>query len=225
MCLAGSARYQMPPFSTAGEWRQQGNALVNEKAKLRLDYSSSVPDIPRQNASDGSEELHFITSQEAFEQYDPACREFVEEVLKSIPMKIDSIEAIFADDIIVLTPNKWSEWRPDYFCMHDSSTWVEQAWPLGNLVLPHDQLWRNIIINKKKHQILTVDRFVKNGQHFAIVQIYQSKNKKVPWTNCYTVDFTNPRNIQHVGGVLNYEILRIINAWLEDYEPGDNLSD
>lgn len=215
MCMSGCARYQMPPFSSAGEWTVQDNALINESAKLRLDCSSFLPVMPLQN--EGKEESHFITSQAAFEHYDPARARFVKEVLKAIPMKIDSIEAIIDDDLIVLTPNKWSEWRPDYYCSPDGTTWVEQAWPVSSPVQPHDQMWRNLIINEKKHQILTVDRFVKQGRHFAIVQIYQSKTKKNPLLDGSMVDYTDRRNIQHVGSVLNDSFLQWINAWKNDY--------
>ena len=219
MCLAGCSRYQMPPFSKAGEWKYQDYALINEKAKLKLDCSYSFfPNNPT-NADD--ESLNLITSEAAFGQYDPACATYLKDALKSIPLKIDSIEVILTDDIIVLTPSIQSEWRPDYFVQSDGSIWVEQAWPVTSLVQPHDQLWRNLIINKKKKQIITVDRFVKQGRHFAVVQIYQSELKKAPWANG-TMDFTDSRNIQHMGAVLRDACERLTRAWKKDYEPNHN---
>lgn len=206
----------MPPFSKAGEWRLQDNALINEKSKLKLDYSHNDTFT---NAD--SESLNLITSEAAFGQYEPAKAKYMKDALKSIPLKTDSIEVILTDDIIVLTPSIQAQWRPDYIVQADGSIWVEQAWPVSSLVQPHDQLWRNLIINKKKKQIITVDRFVKQGRHFAVVQIYQSEHRKAPWANG-TMDYTDSRNIQHVGSMLRDACDCLTRAWKEDYEPSHN---
>ena len=219
-CLAGCSTYQMPPFSHAGVWRMEGNSVINEKAKLKLDCSHQVG-LPNFNASDKSENLHFIDSQAAFEQYEPACADYIKDVLKSIPLKFDAIDVIFGDEFIILTPSVGSEWRPDYYRRADGAVFVEQAWPLESLVQPHDQLWRNVIVNEKKHRLITVDRFVKNGQHFAIAQIFQAETKKVPLVNCMA-DYTNKRNIQQVGTSLDGWFHRWVDASGTDYELGYN---
>lgn len=203
-CLAGCAtRYQMPPFSHAGQWRMEGNSVINEKAKLSLDFSH-LEGMPNSNAGNKDEDLHFIDNQTAFDQYDPACADYIKDVLKCIPLKFDAIDAIFGDEFIVLAPSVGSEWRPNYYRRADGAEYVEQAWPVENLVQPHDQIWRNVIVNKKKQQMITVDRFVKNGQHYAIVQLFQGENKKAPWANWTMSDFTDYRNIQHVGTTLDH---------------------
>lgn len=206
----------MPPFSHEGQWRAEGNAIIHEKTKLMLDCSDN-PDLPNRNASDGTSDLHFIDSQELFDRYDPACAQYIKDILKCVPMKFDAIDAIFCDNFIVLTPAVDNDWRPDQYRLPDGAVYAEQAWPLESFVQPHDQVWRNIIFDKKEHRLVTVDRFVKRGQHFAIVQIFQSANKKAPWTNCL-MDFTDSRNIQSVGTNLDYWFNRRVEAWEKDYE-------
>ena len=201
----------MPPFSHAGQWRLEGNTLINEKAGLKLDCSNQVG-MPNYNASDKSQELHFIDNQSAFDRYDPACADYIKDVLKSIPLKFDAIDVIFGDEFIVLSPSVGNQWRPDYYHLGDGVEYVEQAWPLESLVQPHDQFWRNVIVNEKEHQLITVDRFVKQGKHFAIVQVFQSPSKKAPWSNCMS-DFTDKRNIQHTGLTLDHWYRRWVEAW------------
>jgi len=194
--------------------------LIHDKAKLKLDCSY-VPGLPNFNAFDKSEGPRFVDSEASFAQYDPALAGYIKDVLKSIPLKIDAIDVIFGDNFIVLTPSVDNQWRPDCYRNPDGATYVEQAWPVSSLVQPHDQVWRNFILNEKGKRLITVDRFVKQGRHFAIVQIYQSENKKIPWSNSI-VDVTSKRNIQNVGMNLDHWFNRWVNAWENDYEASYN---
>ena len=216
-CLAGCSTYQMPPFSHAGQWRLEGNSLVNEKTKFKLDCSHDASK-PNVNAGDKSEELHFIDSQALFDQYDPACVDYIKDVLKSIPLKFDAIDLIMGDEFLILTPSVDSEWRPDLYHRSDGVEYVEQAWPVESLIQPHNQIWRNVIVDKKKQRLVTVDRFVLWGKHFAVVQIFQAENKNAPWANCLA-DFTNDRNIQSVGLVLDHWFHRRVEAWEKANDP------
>ena len=167
------------------------------------------------NASDKGEELHFIDNQTLFDQYDPACADYIKDVLKSIPLKFEAIDVVFGDEFIILTPSVNNEWRPDYYRRADGMEYVEQAWPVESLVQPHDQFWRNFILDKKLHRLITVDRFVKQGRHFALVQIFQTENKKAPWSNC-NHDWTDSRNVQYVGNSLDHYFHQWVDAWEKD---------
>ena len=223
LCLAGCSTYQMPPFSHVGQWRMEGNSVIHEKATLKLDCSDNIG-LPNSNANEGSADLHFIDSQDSFDRYDPAYAHYVKKVLKSIPLKFDAIDVIFRDNFIVLTPAVENEWRPDQYRCSDGAVYVEQAWPLESLVQPHDQVWRNFIFNKKEHRLVTVDRFVKGGRHFAIVQIYQHAHKKAPWSNCMA-DYTDERNIQLVGTTLEHWFDRWVDAWKCEYQVSNNVTE
>ena len=111
-CLAACSTYQMPPFGSGGEWHAEGNSLVHDKALLRLDCSQEAG-MPNVNAFDRSEGLRFIDSNAGFACYDKVHADYIKDVLKSIPMKVDAIDVIFGDDFMVLTPAVDNQWRPD----------------------------------------------------------------------------------------------------------------
>ena len=234
MCLGGCNSYHMPPFSTSSEWSLQGNSAINHQVMWRLDCSQSElgDAMPIVNASGKTimpdsvrGDVNFITTQELFDRYDSDCAQYIKDVLKSIPLKFDSIYAIIADEIIVLSPSVFSNWRPDYYySSSNDATMVEQAWPLKSYVQPHDHYWRNLIVDKKKHQLLTVDRLVKRGRHFAVVRIYQSESKHVPWVNCQMFDWTDVRNMQHVGESLAGTFQRWLDAWKSNSTAADAVS-
>ena len=91
---------------------------------------------------------------------------------------------------------------PDYVRRADGSILTVQALPIASIVQPHDELWRNLIISKSKHQIIVVDRLIKNGRHYVIVYVMQSECKSSPYSRNIQYDITNPCNIQSVGTYL-----------------------
>jgi hypothetical protein len=96
--------------------------------------------------------------------------------------------------------------------MYDGAVLTVQANPVESLVQPHDELWRNLIFNKRQHQITVVDRLVKNGKHYAIVYVLQSECKSSPFTRNIQYDINNPRNIQSVGTQLEALMDISVNA-------------
>lgn len=210
LCLASCAKYQMPPFGTGAGWTLQGNTVANRD--LQVDFGG---DGILANASDGGYDLHFITTQAGFNAYDPKCVSYLTDVIKHIPLKIDSINVIFADQFLILSPSVINAWEPDYVRRADGAILTVQAHPVESLVQPHDQLWRNLVIDKAKRQITVVDRLVKNGRHYAIVYVLQSESKSSPYAINYQFDITNPRNMQSTGTQLEALMNISLNALLK----------
>ena len=167
----------------------------------------------------GDYDLNFITRQTGFNAYNPKCAKYVADVVKRIPLKIDSINVIVADEFLILSPNVVNAWEPDYVRRADGAVLTVQALPVESLVQPHDQLWRNLIINKKKRQIIVVDRLVSNGKHYAIVYILQSECKSSPFVRNTLYDITDPRNIQSIGTHLDALMEISVNS-LQKSPPG-----
>ena len=210
LCLASCAKYQMPPFGTGAGWTLQGNTVANRD--LQVDFGG---DGILANASDGGYDLHFITSLAGFNAYDPKCVSYLTDVIKHIPLKIDSINVIFADQFLILSPSVINAWEPDYVRRADGAILTVQAHPVESLVQPHDQLWRNLVIDKAKRQIIVVDRLVKNGRHYAIVYVLQSESKSSPYAINYQFDITSPRNMQSIGTQLEALMQISVNALLK----------
>lgn len=210
LCLTSCANYQMPPFGMGMRWSLQGNTVAN--SDISVDFGG---DGILANASDGSYDLHFITSQAGFDAYNPRCVSYLTDVIKQIPLKIDSIDVIFADQFLILSPSVINPWEPDYVRRADRGVLTVQAHPVESLVQPHDQLWRNLVIDKAKRQITVVDRLVKNGRHYAIVYVLQSECKSSPYSINYQYDITNPRNMQSIGTALEALMKTSVNAFLK----------
>ncbi|MBO4721673.1 MAG: hypothetical protein J5629_01940 [Muribaculaceae bacterium] len=206
-CLASCARLGLPSFSTSGDWRQRGNVVENSDMKVQFGGDGLLS-----NAGNGEYELNFITSEAEFNAYEPKLANYLADVIKQIPLKIDSIEMIFADQFLILTTSGSDTWEPDYVRRADKAVLTIQGYPIESLVQPEDELWRNLIINKSKRQIIVVDRLIKNDRHYAIVYVLQSESKSSPFSANYQYDITNPRNIQSIGTNLDTLMKTSINA-------------
>ena len=206
-CLASCAKYQMPPFGTTGQWQLQGNTVSNNYMLVNFGEDEILA-----NAGNGSYDLNFITSQAGFNAYEPKYAHYLTDVIRHIPLKIDSINVILADEFMILTPNVFSTWEPDYVRRADGAVLTVQANPVESLVQPHDELWRNLIINKQKQKIIVVDRLIKRGKHYAIVYVLQSDCKFSPFSRNTQYDITNPRNMQTIGTQLEALMKTSVNA-------------
>lgn len=209
--LGGCASYEMPPFGQSDAWRLQGNTVINEAVGMRVNFGGESV-FPLTNASNGDYDLHFVTGKSDFERYDPACAAYLKDVLKSIPMKIEKVDVMLADCYMIVTPSPLVRWAPDVVRKADGSVWYTQANPVTQLIQPHDELWRNLVINKSRHQIVVVDRMVKNGHHRAIVYVLQSEKKGVPLAQTFDCDILDLHNAQLLGGCLDDLFKISINA-------------
>lgn len=146
-CLASCARYQMPPFRNVNTWRLHDNAAINDREGIRVDFGGGNP-APITNASNGDYDLNFIVSQSDFNHY--SCAAYIKDVLKALPLRIDSIEVILADQYLILTTDATKSFLPDIIRRADKSRVVEQAMPVESLTQPQDEIWRNIVYNDKQ---------------------------------------------------------------------------
>lgn len=209
--LASCSTYDLPPFASEGRWELQGNAVVNRTDNMMIDFGGGNV-FPMSNASDASYDLHFVVNREQFNSYDPAVAEYLKDVLKAIPLRIDSVELILADQYMVLSTSLFNYWKPDYIRRADGSQHVVEANPVTSEIQPHDELWRNLLFDSKKRQIVVVDRLIKNGKHYAIVYIMQSEKKGIPFATPFHYNILDRHNIQPVGGHLEHLLGISINA-------------
>jgi len=201
--LVGCSTYRMPPFSQQNDWKLSGNTVSSVSKATTVDFAKGEV-FPIINASNGEYDLNFITSQADFDRYDPTCAKYIKDVLKSIPMNIESIDLILADRYLILTPSIQNHWLPDYVRRGDGAQLVTQANPVESDVQAHDELWRNYVINEKMNQIVVVDRIVKNGKHLAIAYIMQSEKHGLPFHLTTHYDILDKHNIQAVGTYMEY---------------------
>ncbi|MBR1551699.1 MAG: tetratricopeptide repeat protein [Muribaculaceae bacterium] len=197
IALAGCSVSKIPPF-TSSRWALAGNVASSTRHGVAINFGGESV-FPMTNLSNGEYELNFITTDEQFQAYAPYCKDYIASAISFIPMKIDSLELVLADQFVVFSPNLLSEWMPDYVRQADGSEFVVEANPRATAIQPHDEIWRNFVFDDKRHRILVVDRIVKNGKHLGIVYIMQGEDKHVPFSGNFHYDITARRNIQPVG--------------------------
>ena len=207
MSLASCARYRLPSFGTSSDWKLQGGTVSNKELNANFGGNGILA-----NAGNGGYDLNFITSQAQFNAYDTKIARYITDAVKQIPLKINSINIVLADQFLILTTNPSNTWEPDYVRRADGSVLTVQANPLASLVQPHDELWRNLIIRQNKHQIIVVDRLIKNGTHYALVYILQSDSKSSPYSRVFQFDITNPRNLQSTGTLIDGLMQTSVNS-------------
>ncbi|MBR5101637.1 MAG: hypothetical protein IK092_00755 [Muribaculaceae bacterium] len=203
LALAGCSTYTMPPFASTSDWQRQSNEVFSPMADMRIDFAGGNR-FPLANLSDGDYDLHFITTQADFDNYNTECAKYIKDVVKSIPFTIDSIQLIFADQYLVMSSSMFNQCKPDYVRRADGSWMVVEANPVKSDVQPHNELWRNLIFSNSKHRIVVVDRIIKNGKHYAIAYVLQSEKKGVPCATGFQYDILNRQNIQSIGTYLEY---------------------
>ncbi|MBO4813725.1 MAG: hypothetical protein J5523_02065 [Muribaculaceae bacterium] len=201
LTLASCAKQVMPTFGTHSDWTLQDNTISSMANGMTVNFGGNST-TALTNASNGSFDLNLIKSRDEFNHYDPALAQYIADVVKQIPLRIDSIEVILADQYLILATNPINRWLPDFVHRADGSQMVVEANPVDSDIQPHDELWRNFIFNDKKHQMTVVDRFVKHGKHFAIVYVLQSAKKGIPLCHTFNFNVSNRQNIQFVGTYL-----------------------
>lgn len=200
-CLAGCARYQMPSFGS-DSWRLQGNSVINDNVGMKVDFGGKST-FPIANASNGSYDLNFIVDKDGFDRYNPACVSYIKDVLNKIPLTINTVDVILADQYMILTFSGGERWIPDYVRDADGTVFVTEANPISSGVQPSDELWRNLLFDAKKRQIVVVDRLIKGGKRYAIVYVLQSEKKGVPFSITTQYNLFNIHNIEMVGTYLD----------------------
>lgn len=213
LILSGCSSYNMSPFAQSSGWVLDGNVASSHLYDMNIDFGGNGAALLT-NAGDGGYELNFIHTDEQFEAYDSFCKNYFTSVMRQVPLSVDSIQFIMADRFMVFTPRVLNKWMPDYIRKGDGTEIVVQANPLKSLVQPHDEIWRNVLIDRKLKRNIVVDRMVKNGKHLAVAYVLQSENHRVPFTSTYHYDVTDWRNTQPVGEVM----MGLLDATVKAYE-------
>lgn len=202
-CVTSCSSYQLPPFAGPDKWYLRNGAALNLVDSTKIDFSAKGNALLC-NASNGEYDLNFILNRENFDNYSPDYTQYLKDIIKTIPLKIDSIELILADQYLVLSISEANNLIPDYIRRADGAIVTVQACPVVDKVQPDDELWRNLLFDNKKCQLLVVDRIIKKGHHYAIVYVLQGEKKGIPNMTPFHFDILDKRNMQSVGTHLEY---------------------
>ncbi len=222
LLMTGCSSYSMAPFASGSNWSRNGNTVSGGNPVMSINFGGDNI-APLSNLIDGDCDLHFIDSDVAFAQYGPVCRKFVTDVLKDVPLRFDTVQFILADKFVLLTPAVANGWLPDMVLQTDGVTYVAEANPVAGTVQSRDQLWRNVITDKRSKRVTVVDRFFKDGRQWAIVYVLQSQTQRLPFATAAHFDVADPRNVQAVGTWLESLMGVSHEAWLGSGAPRHNM--
>ena len=203
LCLSSCSTYNLPPFAGPNKWFLRDGSALNLVDSMKIDFTGKGSTI-LSNASNGDYDLNFVVSKEEFDSYSPVFAKYLKDIVKSIPLKTDSIEFILADQFMMLSTGAVNDLLPDYVRRADGMWIVVQANALSSTVQADNELWRNLVIDDSKRQIIVLDRIIRNGHHYVIVYVLQSEKKGVPNNSTFHYNIVDKHNMQSVGIYLEY---------------------
>lgn len=151
----------------------------------------------------GGYELNLVSGNGFNRQYE--AYNMVSDCLKELPFRQKNVEFVYADKCIVLwIGHDYREWAPDYTFGVGEEKYVEDknAWN-KSVALGRNMCWRNLLVSKKKHRILCVDRVVIDGRPAAIVYIMQADVRGLSLPTLFHWDITRPELLPNTGYVLD----------------------
>lgn len=196
-----------PTFSGGNSWQfySSGAKAINTITLDTFQFCDS--DRTVMNLTDNNY-THFITSENYNESY--AAYNLVRNTLKAIPLQIDSVYFVIADQYILAKIDcRNTIWQPDYEINREIdgkySTCITEVFGMQRKYIGMPEqgtFWRNLLKLKGNKCVLCVDRAVIRSQPVAIIYIIQTEGKGYPYGNHWTV--TKFENTQILGGILDY---------------------
>ena len=217
LALTSCSTRQMPPFSSS-QWALEGNVAVSSSYGMAVDFGGRSSSIIT-NASNGGYDLNFICSDVQWADYDVFCKHYITSVLRKIPLAVDSVGFVLADQFLMVEPNASQVWLPDMVRQSDGTELITKVFPPSSMVQPDDEIWRNVLFDNSLRRIIIVDRLVRGGRPLALVYLLQGETKRVPFSSVFHYDVTDRRYTQQVGEHMRYLLDISIDASQSQFTP------
>lgn len=130
-----------------------------------------------------------------------AFADYVDGIKKEMPFAVDSFKQVGAVVFAFHTKHE-QHTMPDYIFKPDGAVYCTRT-TLGitsRELLQEGEVWRNLVISKKKGHVLCIDRVIENGRYGGYMYVMQNDN--TPF-GTYHWDVTDHVNLQMVSGVLD----------------------
>lgn len=128
--------------------------------------------------------------------------EFVRDVQKDIPFKVNELKAVSGhDNTYSFRSDAYIGLLPDYEVDSEGASMIYQTtFAPTHSTQPSNVIWRNIVINRKAKRVLCIDRLVKDNRTFGYVYVLQSETKE--YDKGYHWDVTDHRLMINVAGAI-----------------------
>lgn len=127
---------------------------------------------------------------------------FETSVRKELPFRMDSLYLIEGTDVATFkfANQEYVSMQPDGVISPDGSFKVYKTFILEPPTRQKEgEIWRNIVVSKKNHRVICIDRYLKEGRTQGFVYVLQSESEKFPTYGRYHWDVSDIHNIEMVG--------------------------
>ena len=130
--------------------------------------------------------------------------EFVKEVQKDIPFKINNLKPVRAhDNTYSFHSDAYIGLLPDYEVNCEGASMIYQTtFAPTHSAQSSNVIWRNIVINRKAKRVLCIDRFIQNGRTFGYVYVLQSETARYSDSGTFHWDVSNPKLLLNVSDAI-----------------------
>lgn len=126
--------------------------------------------------------------------------QYAKTVRKDIPFAVSEFKQV-KPDVYTFKCGKYVSMLPDYEVDDEGALMIwRTTFAPTHTEQPPQYIWRNIVIDKRYHRVLCVDRLLKDGKTFGYVFVLQSGTNGMP--NGYHWDVTDPRHMLNVAPIV-----------------------
>ena len=130
--------------------------------------------------------------------------EFVRDVQKDIPFKVNELKAVSNhDNTYSFRNDDYIGLPPDYEVDSEGASMIYQTtFAPTHSTQPSSVIWRNIVINKRDKRVLCIDRLVKDNRTFGYVYVLQSETARYSDFGTFHWDVSNPKLLLNVSDAI-----------------------
>ena len=184
-------------FMSEESWKFTPNGVTAVNELLGEEYQFCDWGSYEQNLVDTCD-AHFVAKETFNKSY--CCYKFINRVISSVPLDIDTVYFVAADRFVVARLCKQQAiWKPDYDFQKNEEgkyvSWCTESRGYGetySTVPQTGHYWRNLIKLSRLECVVCVDRFIINNKLMAVMYAIPSDSSELPY-GCHwtTTRFSN----------------------------------
>lgn len=141
---------------------------------------------------------------------------FIKSIRKEIPFSVENLKSVSKSEFFFSNSSVISA-IADFEIQPDGAIYVVHTYfDNAKSVQTENVIFRNIIVNRKQHRVVCVDRVLSEGRNHGFIYVLQSESRKFPTYGIYHWDVSDWRNVQMVGEILtdlkNKSLKRVADA-------------
>ena len=126
--------------------------------------------------------------------------QYAQSVRRAIPFAVSELRQV-KPDVYAFKCDTYVGLLPDYEVNNEGASMIwRTTFGPTHTTQPAQNIWRNIVIDKKNRRVLCIDRLLNDGKTFGYVYVLQGETKNIP--NGFHWDVTDHRHMFNVAPIL-----------------------